>query len=104
MWPHQVPSLEGASRDAPPPGFYADAAGQVGVRPTVVDREGPPDAGATGTRRAGRRGPTALQRGGDGHKLNRRVRPVDDDHLSHWQALIEGAAAPCRLAVAEGGG
>jgi hypothetical protein len=28
-----------------------------------------------------RRGPTTLQRGGDGHKLNRRVRPVHDDHL-----------------------
>jgi hypothetical protein len=28
----------------------------------------------------GRRGPTALRRGGDGHKLNRRVRPVVGDH------------------------
>src|SRR4029450_12819827 len=33
----------------------------------------------------GRRGPTALQRGGDGHKLSRRVRPVRDDHLPRWQ-------------------
>jgi hypothetical protein len=33
----------------------------------------------------GRRGRTALQRGGDGHKLNRRVRPVRDDHLPRWQ-------------------
>ena len=33
----------------------------------------------------GRRGPTALQLGGDGYKLNRRVRPVQDDHLARWQ-------------------
>ena len=33
----------------------------------------------------GRRGPTALQGGGDGHKLYRRVRPVHDDHLPRWQ-------------------
>src|SRR5829696_473895 len=33
----------------------------------------------------GRRGPTALHRGGDGHKLHRRVRPVRDDHLPRWQ-------------------
>jgi hypothetical protein len=41
----------------------------------------------------GRRGPTVLQRGGDGHKLNRRVRPVHDDHLPRWQGP-EVAAAP----------
>jgi hypothetical protein len=35
--------------------------------------------------------PTALQRGGDGHKLNQRVRPVADDHLLHWQ-VAEGDA------------
>ena len=34
----------------------------------------------------GRRGPGALQRGGNGYKLNRRVRPVHDDHLPRWQA------------------
>jgi hypothetical protein len=34
----------------------------------------------------GRRGPTALQRGGVGYKLNQRVRPVHDDHLPRWQA------------------
>src|SRR5215207_8638809 len=47
-----VPSLEGASRQPAQPRSYADGAGQVGTRPTAVDREGPPDAGATGTRRA----------------------------------------------------
>jgi hypothetical protein len=48
----RITSLEGASRHSDQPRSYADGAGQVGVRPTVVDREGPPDAGATGTRRA----------------------------------------------------
>src|SRR5215211_6779219 len=41
----------------------------------------------------GRRGPTALQRGGDGHKFNRRVRPDHDDHLPRWQAAEGGTAA-----------
>src|SRR5215211_5916259 len=47
-----VPSLEGASRHSVQPRSYADGAGQVGVQPTAVDRERPPDAGATGTWRA----------------------------------------------------
>jgi hypothetical protein len=42
----------------------------------------------------GRRGPTALQRGSDGHKLNRRVRPVQGDHLPRWQAPAGGARQP----------
>jgi hypothetical protein len=46
------------------------------LRWTAVDRDGPRVAGATGTRGHGRRGPTALQRGGYSHELNRRVRPV----------------------------
>jgi hypothetical protein len=33
----------------------------------------------------GRRGPTAFQHGGDGHKLNRRARFVHGDHLPRWQ-------------------
>jgi hypothetical protein len=33
----------------------------------------------------GRRGPRWLGGGGDGDKLNRRVRPVHDDHLPRWQ-------------------
>jgi hypothetical protein len=33
----------------------------------------------------GRRGRSWLRRGSDGHKLNRRVRPVHDDHLPRWQ-------------------
>jgi hypothetical protein len=32
-----------------------------------------------------RREPTALQRGGDGHKLNWRVRPLCDAHVPRWQ-------------------
>jgi hypothetical protein len=45
----------------------------------------------------GRRGPTALQRGGDGHKLNRRVRPVHDDHLPRWQVAEGDTAVGQRL-------
>jgi hypothetical protein len=33
----------------------------------------------------GRRGRPWLWRSSDGHKLNRRVRPVHDDHLPRWQ-------------------
>ena len=45
----------------------------------------------------GRRGSTALQRGGDGHKLNWRVRPVCPAHVPRWQAA-EGGAAACSAA------
>jgi hypothetical protein len=48
----EVTSLEGASRQSAQPRSYADGAGQVGVQRTAVDRERPPDAGATGTWRA----------------------------------------------------
>jgi hypothetical protein len=48
----RVTSLEGASRQSAQPRAYADGAGQVGVQPTAVDRERPPDAAAPGTRRA----------------------------------------------------
>jgi hypothetical protein len=47
-----VPSLEGSSRQSAQPRSCADGSGQVGVRPTAVDRKRPPGAGATGTRRA----------------------------------------------------
>jgi hypothetical protein len=47
-----VTSLEGASRHSAQPRSYADGAGQAGMQPTAVDREGPLDAGATGMRRA----------------------------------------------------
>jgi hypothetical protein len=57
------------------------------VRPTAVDRERPPDAGATGTRRARPARTKRLRLGADGHKLNRRMRPVRDDHLPRWQGL-----------------
>jgi hypothetical protein len=46
----------------------------------------------------GRRGPTALRPGGDGHKLNRRVKLVHDNHLPHWQAPRGGAAVRVVLA------
>jgi hypothetical protein len=50
---------------------------------TVSDRQMPMLRARGGH---GRRGPTALRRGGDGHKVNRRVRLVHDDHLPCWQA------------------
>jgi hypothetical protein len=43
----------------------------------------------------GRRGPRWLGSGSDGHKLNRRVRPVRDDHLPRWQGPQAcGSAGP----------
>jgi hypothetical protein len=42
----------------------------------------------------GRRGPTGRQRGGDGHKLNWRVRPVRDDHLIRWQEARRAGGRP----------
>jgi hypothetical protein len=51
---------------------------------TVSDRQ-MPVAGHAG---AGRGGLTALWRGGDGHKLNRRVRLVLGDYLPRWQAPV----------------
>jgi hypothetical protein len=35
----------------------------------------------------GRRGPSALHRGSDGHHLNQRVRPVQGGRLPRWQGL-----------------
>ena len=40
----------------------------------------------------GRRGSTSSQPGGDGHRLNRRVRPVQGHRLPRWQ-VAEGSAA-----------
>src|SRR5215211_468812 len=57
---------------------------------TVSDRQMPMLRARGGH---GRRGPAALQRDGDGHKLNRRVRPVHDDHLPRWQAPYYRCAA-----------
>jgi hypothetical protein len=54
-------------------------------RPTAVVRMGPPDTDATARGGHGRRGRTLLPLGSDGHKLNRRVRPVQGDHLPRWQ-------------------
>jgi hypothetical protein len=49
----------------------------------------------------GRRGPIALQHGGDGHKLNWRVRPVHVDHLPRWQGAA-GARQLCELVRVRG--
>jgi hypothetical protein len=40
----------------------------------------------------GRRGRTCSKPAGDAHQLDRRVRPVHDDHLSRWQAAGGSAA------------
>jgi hypothetical protein len=50
----------------------------------------------------GRRGRSGLGRGGDGHTLNRRVRPVHDDHLPRWPASGGGRAAIAGDAIATG--
>jgi hypothetical protein len=42
----------------------------------------------------GRRGRAALQRGGEGHQLDQRVRFVLSDHLPRWQAPAGRAAVP----------
>ena len=75
-----VPSLEGASRHSAQPRCYREwqlTASRDCPLLSVRDRLGPMLRARGGH---GRRGPTALQRGGDGHKLNRRVRPVRGDH------------------------
>ena len=82
-----VPSLEGASGPILLAWCHADAAGQTHLRSTAVDRERPPDAGATGTRRA-RPARTNLAQAwlrwlpssGDGRG------PSPDDHPARWLA------------------
>jgi hypothetical protein len=49
----------------------------------------------------GRRGPIALQHGGDGHKLILEVRPVHVDHLPRWQGAA-GARQLCELVRVRG--
>jgi hypothetical protein len=85
MWPQQ--SRAWKARPGTP--FSRDPTPMAQVRSvcnrpllTVRDRQMPVLRARGGH---GRRGPTALQGGGDGHKLNRRVRPVHDDHLPRWQ-------------------
>jgi hypothetical protein len=89
----RVTGIEPASRAwkaRPGSTFTPDASPMAQVRTaccrpllTVSDRQMPMLRARGGH---GRRGPTVLQRGGDGPNLNRRVRPVHDDHLPGWQA------------------
>jgi hypothetical protein len=79
----------------PVPAFRPDATPMTQVRAaccrpllSVSDRQLPMLRARGGH---GRQGPSALQHGGDGHELNRRVRPVHDDHLPRWQ-VAEGDA------------
>jgi hypothetical protein len=88
----QDTSLEGAFGQSDHPRCFADGPGQTRLRWTLLtvrDRQMPVLRACGGH---DGRGPTALQRGGDGRKLNRRVRPDHDDHLPRWQATAGGAA------------
>jgi hypothetical protein len=87
MWPQR----SRAWKARPVPSSRPDASPMPQVRASVdrpvlsaIDRQGPMLRARGGH---GRRGSTALQRGGDGYKLNRRVRPVRSDYLPRWQAL-----------------
>lgn len=87
-----VTSLEGAFVTGHSARYSAAGAGQAGLRWTVVVREGPPVASATGTWRA-RPARTKLgRRYSDWHQLVQRARLIHDDHLPRWQAA-EGSAA-----------
>jgi hypothetical protein len=87
-----VTGIEPASRAwkaRPVPSSWPDATPMAQVRRTCVgplltvrDRQMPVLRARGGH---GRRGRSGLGRGGDGHTLNRRVRPVHDDHLPRWQ-------------------
>jgi hypothetical protein len=95
-WPQREPRPSGRTATAdtswkarPITSSWPDASPMAEVRSvcnrpllTVRDRQMPVRRARGGH---GRRGPTTLQRGGDGCKLNRRVRPVHDDHLPRWQ-------------------
>jgi hypothetical protein len=93
MWPHgsrawKVRPGSPLSRDPAP----MAQARSVCDRPllTVRDRQVPVLRARGGH---GRRGRLWLRRGGDGHKLNRRVRLVQGNHLPCWQAA-EAARQP----------
>jgi hypothetical protein len=96
MWPQR--SRPWQARPDRPSMLDATPKAQVKALPerpplSVGDREGPLLRARGGH---GRRGRTALQRGGDGDKLNRRVRPVQGDHLPRWQVLAEGRGSRFR--------
>jgi hypothetical protein len=92
MWPQQ--SRAWKARPGTPLSRDATPTAQVKALPdrpllSVGDREGPLLRARGGH---GRRGSRWLGSGSDGHKLNRRVRPVRDNHLPRWQAAGSGAA------------
>jgi hypothetical protein len=72
---------------------------EVALVLSVAVRSGPVKTVVNGTLVARRRGRTWLKPGGDGHQLDRRVRPVPADHLPRWQAAEGGAAG---LSVGDG--
>jgi hypothetical protein len=99
----RVTGIEPASRAwkaRPVPSPWPDATPMAQVkagccRPllTVSDRQLPMLRARGGH---GRRGRSWLRPGGDGHKLNRRVRLVSGDHLPRWQVAVGGAAGVLR--------
>jgi hypothetical protein len=82
----EVPSLEGAFRQSVHVGSCSSAAGQTLLPSSVVDRGNRQASMLRARGGHGRRERSWLRRGSDGYKLNRRVRPVQDDHLPRWQA------------------
>jgi hypothetical protein len=85
MWPRRSPAWKARpgsplSRDPTPMAQFSASPDRPLL--SVGDRQGPRLRARGGH---GRRASTALQPVGDAHKLNRRVRPVQDDHLPRWQ-------------------
>jgi hypothetical protein len=85
VWPQR----SRAWKARPVPSSWPDATPMAQVRPTcdgplltVRDRQLPVLRARRGH---GRRGRSSLWPGSDGHKANRRVRRVHDDHLPRWQ-------------------
>jgi hypothetical protein len=97
-----VASLEGASGPRRPAMCYADGAGQTRLRWTGVDREGPPDAGATGTRRPPPARTNRTPAWWRWSQLNRRVRVVHDNTcLLAGVRRVRGRAYPPWLPARE---
>jgi hypothetical protein len=97
-----VTSLEGASRQSAQPRSYADGAGQVAVQLTAVDREGPPDAGVTGTRRARPARTNPAPAWWRRSQAQPEGEASQGDHLPRWQGP-RGPAAASRLRWDRGG-
>jgi hypothetical protein len=94
-WPRPSRALEGASRQRHSRDAMPRTQLSASPRPllSVGDRQAPLPGACGGH---GRRGPPWLGRGGDGHQLNQRVRPVLGDALPRGQEP-EGSRQPGRV-------